>query len=576
MGKTSEVLSEPEYKPRGAHKKSRNGCTRCKQQRKKCDELTPRCSRCTERNLCCQYPKNKSKLGDPTNEQSSDPLLRPDDIQRHLQSLPMSNLSYSTPITESLQSASSASTFESPSPLPSLSEGEELHTSLQAADILDSGELELLSHYLTHTIRTIPFDGEDLYALQPLMNSIVALAAACKCHDIIERPGNPLQNRTQIRELLALADQHYRASLRQIQAEISVTNHYDHVLANAALMVLYGSASHCIRIRLTEAPNEDGPLPSEFAPMQSQWISLIRAVHVAYIGLLNDEPEFVDGNQETAETMETPPKSSLPNEDLSLEDGPTKETRQLLLPILAATSDAALQKLRAKAQTIEVVETTDAPSTGEDESGNRQQLVISYSTGIQACFASLEILDGVVVEVFSINDDSLTNSSCSDRFAFGLDFPPLGRLSKLSPWLRSYLARVTSVTPSRPLRRTIMAFINRVPTEYLNLILKTLDLISMRTGRDGREPWENRDAEFLQPTTVHLLAMDIFAHWLVLVMLLDGVWWIGGIGAWELGRVVNFMQHRDWIDFPADMGQDWWPESIYKIRRELGKHMNAG
>jgi len=55
--------------------------------------------------------------------------------------------------------------------------------------LLDARDLELLSHYLSHTSRTIAFDRDDLYALhvgipnlafssKALMSSTLALAAA--------------------------------------------------------------------------------------------------------------------------------------------------------------------------------------------------------------------------------------------------------------------------------------------------------------------------------------------------------------------------------------------------------------
>ncbi len=70
----------------------------------------------------------------------------------------------------------------------------------------------------------------------------------------------------------------------------------------------------------------------------------------------------------------------------------------------------------------------------------------------------------------------------------------------------------------------------------------------------------------------HRLAIDIFAHWLVLVMLLDGVWWIGDIGQWELRRVVAFAEHQGWIAEFVTAGPTWWPESVYTVKAGLAKH----
>ncbi|KAI9372813.1 hypothetical protein BJX61DRAFT_533643 [Aspergillus egyptiacus] len=48
------------YHSRRAHKKSRNGCTVCKQRRVKCDERKPTCVRCQNYGASCVYPSSTS------------------------------------------------------------------------------------------------------------------------------------------------------------------------------------------------------------------------------------------------------------------------------------------------------------------------------------------------------------------------------------------------------------------------------------------------------------------------------------------------------------------------------------
>ena len=75
-----------------------------------------------------------------------------------------------------------------------------------------------------------------------------------------------------------------------------------------------------------------------------------------------------------------------------------------------------------------------------------------------------------------------------------------------------------------------------------------------------------------EPSLAHQLAVDIFAHWLVLVMLLDKVWWIGGIGAWELGQIIPFRKNTRWCMSLWKTDDDWWPESMFEISRQFNKH----
>lgn len=443
--------------------------------------------------------------------------------------------------------------------------------------LLDARDLELLGHYLSHTSRSIAYDRDDLYALhvgipnlaftsKALMSSMLALAAACQCHDLLEeaappppppqrRPGaglSPGPDMPRIRELMVLAEQHHAASLRQIQEDIPSTERYDHVLANAALMVLYGSASHWVRIRLVRMceAGDVSQLPEEFVPVQSQWISLIRAVNSAYVGLLADEDRNPGGAGSGDCERSSPPRVDFGDVNIPCpQGGPSDETRRLFLPILAATSGPALLKVRARARQV------------EREAG-------AHNASFQACKEALAVFETILSETF--RDEKHTGFS-PETPGSQLDdkkepvFP-----HSLAPWLRHYTARVTmNSTDMQPLRRTVNAFVNRVPTTYLHMVQATLEHIPVQKSQQiTPETGDTGDGP------VNRLAMDIFAHWLVLVLLLDGVWWIGGIGAWELGRVVGYVREGGRFGRgDEEESEAWWPESMYNIRLELSRHL---
>ena len=468
-----------------------------------------------------------------------------------------------------------------------------LQSDSQPSEMLDLKELALLSHYLTHTGRGVAFDEDDLYVLQvgvpnlafnskPLMSSLLALAAACQCNDIMKRSSAPLESLGEIRELLRLADRHHRSSLRQIQDTIPTTDCYDQVLANAALMVLYSSASHSIRVRLVEAAKSmDKPLLTELLPAQSQWIALIRAAHAAYVGLLNGPNNFSGSRpaRTSNSRASSPPRLerlSLSGNDVSpSEDGPSEETKNLYLPIVAATCGPALEKLRAKAQSVVMPEYYHVSATPPVEDYyNQPRSPVGCKSALQICLASLDTLEDVVATVFP---NKLSNPEEPQQSVIDDESPLLGRLSEISPWLRRYLARVTSTAPSKPLRRKVMAFVNRVPLEYLNFVESILEVIPIETERDNNLlAWDMTDSGPSPSNATHRLAMEIFAHWLVLVMLLDGVWWIGDIGEWELGRVVWFMRTQAWSVSSARTGERWWPESMLKVKKELAEHTKEG
>ncbi|KAK3295297.1 uncharacterized protein B0H64DRAFT_322663 [Chaetomium fimeti] len=361
---------------------------------------------------------------------------------------------------------------------------------------LPPAEFELLRHYLEHTSRHPTVGEHDKYTLQigipnlacqckPLMRSVLALAATCKCCDIINQTSTPpaASDRAQVIELLSLAQQYHSESLHGIQATLYEAKNYDHVLANAAMMGMYGSASHAARIWLAKtAPfGEDPQLFDLTMPGNPQWMSLFRAVRLAYAGLLKSSPQ--------------------------------------LSP--ASTPPALTVQYDYKAASRVPSSTPSTPSHGHGH------------------------LAFPITDIQQVDDEAAE------------------RLAEISPWLRKYTASISSTVPSHVPRRTIMSFVHKVPTAYLNLIE---DMIGRLQADEADE------AACEAPSIAHQLAVEIFAHWLVLVMLLDNVWWIGEIGAWELGRFVEVRRRGGWEMCMWNRDRDWWPESMLEIGRQFDKH----
>jgi hypothetical protein len=108
-----------------------------------------------------------------------------------------------------------------------------------------------------------------------------------------------------------------------------------------------------------------------------------------------------------------------------------------------------------------------------------------------------------------------------------------------------------------------MSFVHKVPTTYLNLIEEMINHMETEPSAPEMMP---------EPSIAHQFAVEIFAHWLVLVILLDNVWWIGGIGAWELERFVSVRKRVGWEMCLWNRDRDWWPESMLEISRHFDKH----
>ncbi|RAL14773.1 Zn(II)2Cys6 transcription factor, partial [Aspergillus homomorphus CBS 101889] len=546
---TLQELQATGYRLRRSHEKSRNGCLRCKQQRKKCDEQTPSCSRCTKRSYVCRYQKSHSEA--ELSEQES--------IHSSVSDLPVISASGS-PVGSSNHRFSDPSLLlgeQADSLARSSTDDKRLGLDPCVPAPLDATELSLLGHYLSHTSQTIPFDDLDLYALavgvpnlafksKAVMSSLLALAAACRSHDVAKQSPNPLdrQSLMEISELLALAERHHRASLHHIQAAMQSSDLYDNVLANAALMVLYASASHSIRVHLAATAKQSGQrLPNELLPQHSQWISFTRAAHTASTAVLNYivDPATLSPMIDTRLKL---PSANLSSKVLSPQNGPSDHTKRLFLPIVASTYIQAFERLRKRAETTVALLQSSDPFASNDPQ-------------LHASLETVSILQQCASTALSTRERDPTTETSSNRAL------SLHKSSRVSPWVASYMISVTSMEAPQALRRIIMSFLNKAPADYLSLVQSVLDAPS-----NGMTP-DFPGAKIPSLTAAHVLAMDIFAHWLVLVMLLDGVWWIGEIGQWELGQIVSLMKTKNPLGQSAETGETWWPESMYMVKREL-------
>ncbi|KAJ5164259.1 Protein of unknown function DUF3468 [Penicillium coprophilum] len=455
----------------------------------------------------------------------------------------------------------------------------------QGSWVLTPTESALFNHYLEHTSKDKCVDDEDQYTLQigipnlasqnkVLMKSVLAFSAVCKCCDIINRSSISCADREQVLILLSFADEYHMESLREIQATLFETDQYDHILANAAMMGMYGSGSHCIRIWLAETSSSDDPERTRFMPKSFQWISLFRAVRVAYTGLLNDRLKAEDVVQLARAASPIDPVAShgfqMHSECKASTPVGQKNDPQdhVLYPILANTVESALQRLGKKAREIVRRET--------GECGNEETPATHTNSDVQACFVALKLLKKIVSRTF-LDESPISNTPGNSHFASEVDVNPVGQVSKVSPWMRRYTARITSMIPSRLPRRFIMAFVHEAPTKYLNLVEDTIGLVQNGApGPDDHGITSPLKAMNQEPSLAQQLAVDIFSHWLVLVMLLDKVWWIGGIGAWELGRLISFRQNTRLHMSLWKIGEDWWPESMFEISRQFNKHRAKG
>lgn len=543
---------------------------------KQCDELTPSCSRCARHNIRCQYPQahERSNLYTHTRPHtgSNQHLV----IRHTLDSCPSPtgltslgpSLAGSLHLSKLSEAAILASISRACSPMsplssPSISRPADLglaaSTSGDMTRTLSAVEVRLLDHYLTHTCHIISFDEQDRFPLhvgipelamrcRPLMDSVLALAAACECCDIIAGATGNLKTlkvaqTDRILQLLTYSERRHGDSLRGVQSLITDADCRAGILANAALITIYGSASHQIRLWLFQVTRTatSSPLPNIYRPYLIQWIYLFKSAYLAYRGL-----------QDTTYGPSNPGPTILPHssqvERPPIIVQPSTSTSHSLSAVLITTWGNALVSLSTR---VELVLTSEP------------------SSHAQSCYEALHALDSLVAQLFCVIDSaSFAPLAMRKTPVSPLNFPPLAQIPQVPSWLHMYLARATCQAPSTPLRRTrtVMAFVNRAPADYLTLVETSLNY-ARATKMDVEESTDSR------VISAYRLALDILAHWLVFVMLLDGLWWIGETGPWELELVISLFRNKGWGANLIPEEGDWWPEKMYRIRDARQRHV---
>jgi hypothetical protein len=135
----------------------------------------------------------------------------------------------------------------------------------------------------------------------------------------------------------------------------------------------------------------------------------------------------------------------------------------------------------------------------------------------------------------------------------------------MAPWLSSYASRPVTPQSTDPLTKFFLAFLVQVPQEYLDLVLPLLDQrLESPLDRSTR-------SDLPELTREQALALDIYAHWSVLMFLVEEEsWWIGNLPVITLTGMLN--RYRD--DFvtracPECGDEPWWPSTMLNILREI-------
>ncbi|KAK4447299.1 hypothetical protein QBC34DRAFT_440062 [Podospora aff. communis PSN243] len=577
-GPTSLLTRESRFRHRRTHTKSRTGCAHCRRRRIKCNELKPRCTRCVKGNLTCEYPRSAGPHPQAaTTVPRSQASLGTAACGRYARH---GLLDFRERATASTSDIAPATFAELSVPTSSIESSPAIVPVTLPHGLLNEDDTSLFQHYLQHTSQIMSFDERDAYPLHvaipdlatrspAVMSSLLAIAATCTCCDIIAHPAPVPGDRERVMELLAIADRHHLKSLQgAIQTNVNIStstgddsgSQSDQILSNALLMPYYASGSQKVRVWLAENMPPGNDLAEEFLPHRSSWLSLFHALNTAYVSVVSAG----DG----AEQDPSMPDRSGPdaNSEETISGQPMSISRHVLYPIISATFSGALEELQNVAESLSVSILT---AGGHSGSGFTSQEIKWL------CLTAIDVISDIVNNHFLSPCQPRQQLRQQPERSPALDpfldtTHPQQPPKRCSAWLHEYLTRLLSISPSRPFRRVAMSFLFRVPLAYLTTVQGIIDNIPSLPEEQGLMLANLSPAE--------TLLLDIHAHWLVLTLFLDGVWFFGRAGVWELGRIVGLVKSRRLVFSyrDDDAGEQWWPASIYAVSVEVGKHATRG
>ncbi|EFQ98210.1 hypothetical protein MGYG_01246 [Nannizzia gypsea CBS 118893] len=523
-------------KTRRRHQKSRNGCFECKRRRIKCDEEKPACVRCVSGFYKCIYPSTFT----PAKKNQRDELSVPSSAQGTLSPSP-----------------SGSSYLERSPSIRSSTEASIVHVTDTPGELSDT---DLYHHYLQHTSRTLTYSKQDQSALQigiptlalqskTVFHSVLAASAACLACDMISKAPSPEANA--VKQVLVTGYRHYHSASERMRESMSSldTLKLEPLLASALMLVPFATASQQINHWLSEKGGVEEPQkPLSSTPRDI--IVIMRGIRATLQTLDCDSlgpgivpsPVTDPGIDDNSTLSETNARAA----------APTTPCSHTMAPIIASTSEEAYSRLQGRLD-YAFYHCNDTNGT------------------IAACGAAFDILKDIRNNAFSSRNSSQPlSSSLSPPVDTSEDLfePQAMSLSQVASWLRSFANRSVAPQPTEPLTRCFLTFLVQVPQTYLDLVLPLLD-------KRLESPVSTESDDSLTDLTMEqALALDIYAHWSVLMFLVEEEsWWIGNLPFVTLSGMVNRYGNNFVTRLWSEEGSwQWWPGGMLNILREVKRY----
>lgn len=479
---------------------------------------------------------------------------------------------------------SDKSTSQSPPPLDTSSRSNQASGahSPRASPLpgISHDDLYLFDHYIKHTCHAPGLTEHYEYARKigvpsmaqsskGLLCSLLALGATCLCVDIL-LGYEPLAYVDHIELLISKGDFYHGLGLAHMRTQLANTTPRGLEIAHAHSAVLppFSIARRRIfRLLHRHQYNMGFSLhePQADSPSNLEWMQLLRGVGTINKARMNNESSPYDLK------CTDPPDAYIVSYLQTAIDGQNKRLshdgqlevdstpsvrRHAIYPTVATTMAPALERLHPRLQSLEQRLRAHHRKAGAADYSlqNVGEAQFTDLQAIGACWSALSMLEAMCSAVFhppSSPSPTTSPSATTDDSTSSPQDPTL-------PWLRPFVSPPITYSTSRPLTGGVLSWSTRVPPQYIAMLSEPMP--THRVSDDDETQFE------LQ---IRVLAWDIYAHYLVCMILLEGeAWWISDLGASDISKIdgVLSLSDADWA------GQDgWWPERMRSMAVEMAK-----
>lgn len=410
---------------------------------------------------------------------------------------------------------------------------------------MDLSESGLYQHFLDHTAKAAFRSDSDNTALgtgmaalaihnDAVRHSILAVSESCMCCDRIREGTTDSRN---IRQALSIGLQRHTLALEGMQVMVAHPNaiNMEPMLANAALLIPFAFAFLHISQWLAKHDPEERSKMQRTSTSPREAMTLLRGLRSTQIALhkTKSEMSYYTSPGQSPQSIGTPPAFVFPFLPQWHEHP--------LLPVLSRTSEHAFSELGKRVSNASVLDMDD-------------------DTSMTACQVAFDQLKAKQKEIFLFPDQM--DLSAATEYATDYHPEPESLLAQIPDWLRAYTSRVATRKTSEPLVRLLFGFFFRAPQDFLNVLWPLLE--------DEEDEIMSHADLSISLSSSQILALDIYAHWLVLLLLGEGEsWWLGNFPTLALRRLVE----RYGTDLEAaaqsKQGHQWWPASMLGVATQL-------